>query len=188
MNQSRIIEQIKYFVKKECEKPNVSYGKEFYDFHIVPMADLAKKLAKELQADVEVVEITAWLHDIGSVIYGRKDHHITGLKITRKKLEDLGYPNSKINRVEKCVHNHRGSVNNKRESLEEKIISDADAMVNFDTVPGLFKAAYVYEDLDQGEARILVRKKLERKYKQLYFKESKDMVRDKYKAMKEILD
>lgn len=180
--------KIKKFVEKECKKPTSKYGFEPFEYHFVPMVKHAKILAKKLSADTEVVELAAWLHDIGSIKNGRKDHHKTGAKIAEKKLIELDYPRDKIKLIKKCIVNHRGSVNNNRESLEEKIISDADAISCFDNLPGLFKAAYVFEDLTQGEARVSVRKKLERKYKQLYFKESKDMVRDKYKAMKEILD
>ena len=182
------IDKIKKFVKDECDKPTSGYGPELYSFHIEPMVKVAKKLARKVNAKAEVVEIAGWLHDIGSVQNGRKNHHKIGAKIAEKKLRNLDYPEKKIKLIKKCIINHRGSVNAKRESKEEKVISDADAIVCFDTVPGLFKAAYIFEGLTQGEARVSVREKLERKWRQLYFKESKDMVREKYKAMKEMLD
>ena len=187
MNQSRTIKKAKKFVKKECKKPTSKYGFEPFEYRFVPMVGYAKELAKKLDADMEVIEIAGWLHDIGSIISGRKDHHLTGAKIARKFLNDLKYPKGKIDRVCKCIKNHRGSVNNKRGNIEEKIIAEADAMSNFGNIAGLFKAAYIFEDLTQGEAKISVREKLERKWSQLHFKESKDMVRNKYKAIQELL-
>lgn len=183
----KIAKIVKQYVKEECEKPGSGYGPELFEYHLIPVVAISKRLARKLKAEIELIELAAWLHDIGSIIKGRKDHHKTGARIAEKKLLELNYPKDKIKLIKKCVINHRGSVNNNRESIEEKIISDTDAIVCFDTVPGLFKAAYIFEDLTQGEARVSVRKKLERKYKQLYFKESRDMVRKKYKAMKELL-
>ncbi len=55
-------------------------------------------------------------------------------------------------------------------------------MSNFNNIPGIFKAAFVYENLDQGEAKKAVKTKLENKWKQLKFKESKDIVKPLYGA------
>jgi uncharacterized protein len=107
-------------VEEECKKPTSKYGYEPYPCHFVPMVKYAKKLAKRLKADEEVVEIAAWLHDVGSIIYGRDNHHITGAKIAEEKLKELGYPpEKKIELVKKCILNHRGSKQNKRETIEE---------------------------------------------------------------------
>jgi uncharacterized protein len=142
----------------------------------------AKKLAKELNADSEIVEIAGWLHDVGSIVEGRENHHVSSARIAEKLLTSLGYPKERIERVKHCILNHRGSVNNKRISLEEKIVSDADAMSNFDNLPGIFKAAFTYEKLGQGEAKISVRNKLANKYKQLNFNKSKELIRPRYEA------
>ncbi|MFA5086636.1 MAG: metal-dependent phosphohydrolase, partial [Candidatus Paceibacterota bacterium] len=99
-----------------------------------------------------------------------------------KKLEELGYPKEKIDLVKKCILNHRGSQENNPETIEEKIVSDADALSNFDNVAGIFKAAFVYEGLDQQEAKEATRKKLENKYNQLHFNNSKNIIRPKYEA------
>ena len=55
-------------------------------------------------------------------------------------------------------------------------------MSSFDNISGIFKAALVYENLSQGEAQISVREKLERKWNQLHFEESKKIVQPKYEA------
>ncbi|HNY35689.1 MAG TPA: HD domain-containing protein [Candidatus Pacearchaeota archaeon] len=178
-----IIEEIKNFVEKESLKSNSKYGYEPFIFHFVPTVKYALELAEELGADKEVVEIAAWLHDIGSVIYGRKDHHITGAKIAEEKLKELNYPIEKIEMVKNCILNHRGSQKNNPTSVEEKIIADADALSNFDNIPGIFKAAFIYENLNQMEAKEAVRKKLENKWNQLNFENSKKIIKPKYEAM-----
>lgn len=176
------VKEIKNFVEAECKKSSSKYGYEPFVFHFTPVAECAKKLAAEFGGDREVIIIAAWLHDIGSIVYGRKDHNITGAKIAGQKLKELGYPPEKIALVQKCILNHRGSLNNQRKSIEEKIITEADVMSNFDNIAGIFKAAFVYENLNQIEARDSVKKKLKNKYQQLHFTKSKKIVKPKYEA------
>lgn len=177
-----IIQEIKNFVENECKKLSSKYGYEPFPFHFVPVVEYAEKLADELGGDKEIILIAAWLHDIGSIIHGRNNHHITSARIAEEKLKELGYPAEKIELVKKCILNHRGSQQNFRESIEEQILAEADVMSNFENITGIFKAAFVYENLDQGEAKDSVRKKLENKWKQLHFDSSKRIIKPKYDA------
>lgn len=183
-----IIKEIKNFVEEECKKPSSKYGYEPFPFHFVPMVNHAEKLADELGGDKEIILIAAWLHDIGSIIYGREDHHITGAKIAEEKLMELKYPIEKIELVKKCILNHRGSQHNERNSIEEQIIVEADVMSNFDNIPGIFKAAFIYENMTQGMAKDSVKQKLERKYNQLHFEKSKKIIRPKHEAIMLLLN
>lgn len=182
-----IIIKVKQFVEDECKKPSSKYGYEPYTYHFKPMVKYALKLADELGGDKEIIEIAAWLHDIGSIVEGRKNHHISGVKISENKLLELNYPKEKIELVNKCILNHRSSKNLKRSSIEEQIIAEADAMSNFDNLAGIFKAAFIYEHLDQKEAQNSVRKKLENKWNNLHFKQSKELLKNKYEAAMLIL-
>jgi uncharacterized protein len=178
-----IISEIKKFVEEECRKPTSKYGYEPFVCHFEPTARYAAQLAEELGADKEIVIIAAWLHDIGSIIYGRENHHITGAKIAEQKLKELGYPSDKLELVKKCILNHRGSQKNNRQTREEQILAEADTMSNFDNLSGIFKAAFIYENQTQTEAKESVRKKLENKFKQLHFEESKKIIEPKYEAV-----
>jgi len=177
-----IVDEIKQFVENECKKPTSKYGYEPFTFHFIPMVTYAEKLANELGGDKEVILLAAWLHDIGSIIYGRENHQITGAKIAEEKLKEFNYAPKKINLIKKCILNHRGSIENKRNSIEEQIIAEADVLSNFDNIGGIFKAAFIYENKTQGEAKKSVKEKLERKWKQLHFEKSKKMVKPKYEA------
>src|SRR4030042_5262798 len=126
------VSRIKKFVEDECKKPTSKYGYEPFSFHFVQVAEYAGKLVDELGGDKEVALLAAWLHDIGSILYGRADHHLTGAEIAEKKLKELNYPPEKNGLVKKCILNNRGSQGKERKSLEEKILADADAMSNFD--------------------------------------------------------
>jgi len=177
-----IINIIKDFVEAECKKPTSKYWYEPYLFHFIPMVDYAEKLINELWWDKEIVLISAWLHDIGSIVYWRKDHHITWAEIAEKKLKELNYPPQKIELVKKCILNHRWSQKNKRTTIEEQIVVEADVISNFDNISGIFKAAFVYENLSQWEAKAAVRQKLIQKWEQLHFEKSKKIIKPKFEA------
>jgi len=179
-----IIEEIKQFVEEECQKPSSKYGFGPFVYHFEPMVKWAEKLSDELGGDREVILIASWLHDIGSIIDGRENHHLTGARIAREKLSELRFPENKIQLVEKCILNHRGSRNDQRKSLEEKIVAEADVISNFDNIEGIFNAAFVYENKTQTEARQEVLNKLERKWKQLQFEKSKKMLKGKMEAVR----
>ena len=176
-----IVEEARKFVEEECKKPTSKYGEQPYENHFVPMHAHAKALAEKLGADAEVVELAAWLHDIGSIICGRENHHITGAEIAGKKLSELGYSDDKIAKVRECILTHRGSQNMKKESVEAQIIADADAMSSFDNISGIFMAAFVFEKQDQKSAKNTTRQKLENCWNKISA-EAKEIVKPKYEA------
>ena len=184
-----VVERVREFVEEECKKPTSQYGYEPFEFHFIPVVNYAKILSEKLnlsEEQKEIVEISAWLHDVGSIVVGRKEHHIIGGEIAEKKLKELNYPQEKIEKVKKCILNHRGSIDNKRESIEEQIVSDADAMSNFDNLSGIFKAAFIFEGHNQASAKIAVREKLERKWKKLS-PIAVEVIKPKYDALQLLL-
>lgn len=182
-----IIEEVRKFVEEECKKDSSKYGYEIFKNHFVSAANYARILSNKINSDKEVIEIAIWLHDIGSIIYGRENHNITGAKIAENKLKELEYPAEKLELVKKCILNHRGNVKSKTESNEEKIIVDADALSAFDHIEGQFKADLVYENKSLDDARISVRTKLINSWNKLVFEESKKLIEPKYRAAMELL-
>ena len=177
-----IVEKVRRFVEEESKKPTNKYGYETYKNHFVIVVQLVKILSEKLHADTEVAELAAWLHDIGSIMVGRENHHTTGAEIAERKLRELNYPEEKIEKVKKCILNHRGSQQSVRDSIEEQIIADADAITAFDSISDLFGAAFVCETKDRDEARKSVLNKLINCWNKLSFQESKDLVKPKYEA------
>lgn len=134
-----IIEEIRKFVEEECKKPSSKYGYDPFKFHFSNVVKYSKLLAEKGGADSEIVEVAAWLHDIGSIVHGRGNHHITGAKIAEKKLRELGYPEEKIEKVKQCILSHRGSQNVRRKLKEAQVLADADSMAHFVEIGGYSK-------------------------------------------------
>ncbi len=176
-----IFEKVRTFVENECKKPTSKYGYDVYLHHFVQVHDYAKELAEKIGANIEIVELAAWLHDIGSIIYGRENHHITSCEIAEKKLKEFGYPIDKIEKIKQCIYSHRGSTNIERGTREAQIIADADAMSAFDNIGGQFKATFIYDNMTQEESRKYVAQKLINSYSKLS-SEAKKLIKPKFDA------
>jgi len=182
-----LIERVRRFVEGECLKPNAKYGYEAYKFHFVSVVGYSRVLAAKIGADLDVVLLAAWLHDIGSIIYGRENHHITSSGVADKKLKEFGCDKRIIEKVKHCIFAHRGSENIVRESVEANVLADADSMSHFDDIGGLFKAAYVYENLSRDDARSSVKNKLINSFAKLS-EDAKGVIKPKFEAAMLLLD
>ena len=186
---NNVLEKVTEEVKKRCEVYNEKYGFDFWNEHIKFVVRNSVELAKSYNADAEIVELGALLHDISmpSECGTKKDHHIYGSNIAEEILTDLNYPKCKIEHVKKCVLNHRGSVNNIKESVEEMCVADADAIAHFDAIPSLFECAYgEKKKLSTKDGADWVKGKLERDFNKLS-PMSKELLKDRYKNILNVL-
>ena len=172
--------------RKLCAKQENIFGMEAYDHHFVSVVRYAKQLAKKTNANKEIVEVSAWLHDVGSVLGDYKNHHITGAKYAGKFLEKNNYPKEKIEAVQHCIMAHRGSKQIPRKTIEAKCLADADAMAHFDQVGSLFSLAMKTHHMSVPEAEKFILAKLQRSYKKLTPR-AKKIVAEKYRATKILL-
>lgn len=174
--------------KKIIEIAEDSYTEEDYKYHILPVVKNALLLAKKLNADLEVVEIASYLHDIGRAtkkeqFVKRNEHNITGAEETKKILKELGYDEEFIKKVEHCVLAHRGRTGPNPETLEAEIIACADAMAHFDAFLGLFPV-FLNSTSSFEEAVNEIEQKMDRNWnKKLTLPEAKEIVRPKYDAI-----
>lgn len=114
---------------------NSSDNYNFWESDVKYVVNEAKLLAKKYDADSEVVEIAALLHDIAlmSKVGDKKAHHINGVKIAKELLDKICYPLDKTDRVLGCILNHRSS--NYATNIEELCVADADILAHFDNIP-----------------------------------------------------
>ena len=184
---SGIVAKVKSFVLEKCEqhKKNPKYG--YYDYwndHIKRVVEHAVRLANELGADVEIVELGALLHDISMPSeYGdRSEHDIYSAEMAEALLTGLDYPVDRIARVKSCVFNHSGRHKALRETIEEYCVTDADALAHFDRIPSLFSLAYSVLGMGLDEGREYVKGRLHNDYDSLT-DYSKSLFKEKYKMI-----
>ncbi|WP_099469891.1 HD domain-containing protein [Konateibacter massiliensis] len=174
-------------IKKRCEGENNFFGIGCY-YHIKAVVKNAVILAERYNADMEIVTIAAWLHDVASItdydLY--EEHHIHGANMAKTMLEGMNYPAEKIELIQKCIRNHRGSKPEEKTSIEEICVADADAMSHFDSLPSLFYLAYSARKYNIEEGTEFVRDKLKRSYNKMS-PGSKVIFQDKYNSVMEII-
>jgi len=127
MNKSKIIDSVKSNIKSQFEGD--SSGHDWH--HIERVWKMTKQIAEKENTNVFVAELGALLHDIADHKFV-ENHEKESIKRVRKILSShLDITNDEIYAVEHIVLNcsYKGGVTeNKMESLEGKIVQDADKL------------------------------------------------------------
>ena len=181
-----IVKLTQEYVLNESRKKSNPFGMNAYNYHFKSVVYYAEKLARERNADMEIVLVSAWLHDIASIKGHYKDHHTLGQKYAEEFLKKHNYPKSKIKQVKHCIYAHRGSRDIKRETIEAECVCDADSMSHFDTVGSLFYLAYNVRKMNTKEGIEFVKSKLQRSYNKLT-PTGKKLIKDRYDSVMQIL-
>lgn len=153
-----------YFIQKseECEY-------NYWDNHVRFVVDIAKKLAIPIDANAEIVEISAILHDIAKVLQKdeNESHNIVGSRIAVELLENKGYANDKIERVRKCILYHGGDLEGICLSKEEWCVRNADILSMFNNITVFFYIAFNELKLSYIEGRNFAKQMIYNKYNRL---------------------
>jgi len=188
MHSNEIPNQVKKIVEEACKKKSNPFGYGAWTHHVSSVAKYAKILARKHNADEEIVELAALLHDYAGILDKKMyyDHHIHGARIAGEILGRLGYPEEKIEQVKHCILAHRSSKNIKRETIEAEIIADADNLAHFGEIISLLYLVFVEhkKGIEEGSKWVLI--KLERDWVQLSL-EAKKIIKPKYDAAKLLL-
>jgi uncharacterized protein len=118
---------IRELVREECGREANVFGPAFFEEHVAVVADAATRLAGELGADAEIVELAAWLHDLAAVRDPATlpEHAARGAALAREILSAHGYPEERASRVAGAIAAHSVPGGN---SPEEICVSNADAV------------------------------------------------------------
>lgn len=186
---NEMINELSDIVEETCKKDTCRAGYDAWVYHIQPVIKYSKQLARKLNADEEIVEISAILHDYASVKSRETHdlHHIYGVEFAEELLMNYNYPKDKIEKIKHCIYSHRGSEDIPRETLEAQIVACADAMAHFDCINSLFRLCFIELKLSTYDATNYILSKLERSWNKL-MPEAKDLIKDKYEAIKMVLD
>jgi hypothetical protein len=137
------------------------------------------------------VELSALLHDIDWITDHKNDsdHEISGQPIAEKILKQFNYADNVIKEVKHVIASHRGSKNTKPKTLTAQIIANADAMSHFDAIPWYIKIGLDNFDGDINKSIKWIYEKAGRDWnKKLTLPEAKELVKDKYEAIKILLE
>lgn len=122
MSQSEIVESVKQFIQTEFSGEGT--GHDY--FHVERVVKVAKRIAEEEKADVFLVELAAWLHDVGD--YKLNDGIDKSEELISAILIDLNVSDEIITRIIDIISQVSFSKGKVAESLEAKIVQDADRL------------------------------------------------------------
>lgn len=126
------MEKIRRLAMKELEKNDLVHGRE----HTRRVCELSKKLGKGENADLEVLELAALLHDVG-VHKDRKKHAEKSADIAKDILKNY----DRKEKVIDCIKSHRFGKSPEPKSIETKVLQDADMLDAIGAI-GIIRAAY----------------------------------------------
>lgn len=122
------IEAIKTEAEKFFEDSRGSHDWE----HVERVLKLSLHIGRIEGADMEVLEAAALLHDIGRTCQDRSQgevcHAEKGADFAKKILKDLGVEKEKTESILHCILHHRYRDGRKPQTLEAKILFDADKL------------------------------------------------------------
>jgi len=181
--QVNVLREVAKIVEAACARETNAFGYGIWTHHITQVAKNGRRLAETFDADPEIVEIAALLHDYASVkdasLY--EDHHVHGPVEAERILNRFNYPQDSIEAVKHCIATHRGSVPRHRRSAEAECLANADAMTHIEQVPALLHLAFVQHGMGIDEGTNWVRAKLARSWNKLS-PQVQEIVGEKYEA------
>lgn len=121
MKKAKTVCEVKKFCLKKLAKE--ASGHDYH--HSRRVVEMAIKIGKIEKADLFILKLSGWLHDIA---HGNKDHEIKSAAIAKKILGNYGADKLIINKVCYCIKNHRFSKGYQPKTIEAKIIQDADKL------------------------------------------------------------
>jgi uncharacterized protein len=125
-----VTDVVRECVLTECRKSGNVLGPAFFDQHLAVVVDYGKALARILGADLEIVELAAWLHDMAAVrdIRSLPKHPASGAEIAQTILKRNDYASKRAERVARCILSHSVPVQVGSGASEEVCLSNADSM------------------------------------------------------------
>ena len=130
---------IAQMIARRLSMPTIDQARDWYtvsdqvhDFdHVIRVYRLAEVLAEKEGADLEIVRAAALLHDAESASgddQTRLAHHEAAADFAGKTLAEEGWPAERIQAVQECILSHRFRAGKAPETLEAKVLFDADKL------------------------------------------------------------
>jgi uncharacterized protein len=127
VNKQRL-EKLKEISHRYCRKEGGAHGPD----HSERVRQMALRLGRKMGADLEILATAALLHDIGraeeSACKGAICHAEYGAELAEPILKDLDFPTDTIKKICLCIRAHRYRGSCQPQSLEAKILFDADKL------------------------------------------------------------
>lgn len=182
------LKAVRAFVEAACRAETNRFGYGIWTHHILIVVRYGHELSALTEADAEIVELAALLHDYAGIkdVALEPQHHLHGADGARRLLGSLAYPPERTEHVAACILTHRARAGDAPGSLEARCLRSADALAHLTQVPSLLRLAYAEKGLSVDEGAAWVAAKLKRSYAKL-MPEAVPLAEPHYRAALEVL-
>lgn len=170
-----VLQKLKEIVGKELSS-------SLHDFdHVMRVYELCLKLTKSQKSvNLKVLETAALLHDIARVEEdegesGKIDHAFLGAEKAEKILQKMDYSDDEIEKIKHCIITHRFRNEQTPQTIEAKILFDADKIDSL----GAIGIARMFAWAGENKAKLYKEVDLEEYVKENFGGNKKGMIRDK---------
>lgn len=124
------IASVRQLVLEECHRPANVLGPSFFSQHLAVVAEYGMKLASRLGANLEVVELASYLHDLSAVrdISTLPQHALLSAALATDILAEGGFSLEVIEAVAQAITTHSSPIPIGHGSPEQVCLSNADAI------------------------------------------------------------
>ena len=136
LNYVKIVSEIVTALDKVQTNQSVAHRLD----HVLRVLAWAEYISQKLiedgeKVDLEILKIAVWLHDVRQPHNEEKSLHVAGSATkAREILESINYPENKIQKVLKVISQHSSEVINTPDTIEAKILYDADKLDGFGAI------------------------------------------------------
>jgi uncharacterized protein len=151
--------------------------------------DYCDQLCAILNADCEIVRISAYLHDISAVIDFKTlpTHNTNSSEIAESFLAKNNYPRNKIEKVVQCIKSHISPLTIQKGNIEDVVLSNADAMSQIVNPAYWLYFAYKLRGLNFNDGQSWYLNKINTNWN-LLIDPAKKLIEDKYWNVKKALE
>lgn len=175
---------------KELFKLDVT-GHDFY--HMKRVAVMAKFIAEYEHADEFLCEAAAWLHDIGDYKLFQQQQQV--LEEMNQFLKNISLSDNEIEMINDIIQNISFSKGNIPETLEGRIVQDADRLDAIGAVGiartfayGGANGQFIYNEIPQDTSIQHFYDKLLRLKDQMNTEKAKEIATDRHQFMEQFLE
>jgi uncharacterized protein len=159
--------------------------------HVLRVLYLCERIGSEEHADMMILLPAALFHDIARPQEARKEkpHEEVGARMAEQYLRSIGYDDERIPKISHAVRTHRYRSIEKPETLEARILSDADKLDAMGAV-GIART-FIRAGEHQGEITDAVdhiTDKLLNLRGQMYTATAKKMAEERHQFLKDFLE
>ncbi|MHA1135133.1 MAG: HD domain-containing protein [Candidatus Thorarchaeota archaeon] len=159
--------------------------------HIRRVHALSTQIGEDLPISTKVVQAAALLHDVARLKESETgvSHSILSGEMSKPLLQELGYNETEIEQITDAIRTHRFSEEIEPNSLEGKILSDADKLDAMGAV-GIYRAIAQAESKERGMAGFLhhADEKLLKLKDLMYTTKGKELAAERHKVLQRFVD